>query len=47
MCVIGVGIGRFMFNIWYMCYKFGDRQICVYYRVCVLQVSVFAGLCLI
>jgi hypothetical protein len=29
MCVTGLGIGRFVFNIGYMCYRTGDGQICV------------------
>ena len=42
-----MGFGRFVFNIVYVCYRFGLRQVCVKYMVCVLQVWKSAGLCLI
>jgi hypothetical protein len=29
MCITGVGIGRFVFNIGYVCYRCGNRLVCV------------------
>jgi len=37
-CVTGVGIERFVLNIGCVCYRCGDKEICVKYTVNVLQV---------
>jgi len=47
MCVTGVGIDLFVFNIGHVCYRCGDLQVCVLCRNCVLQVMGFESLCLI
>ena len=47
MCVTGMGMGRFVFNIGYVCYRCGDRQVSVQNTVCVLQLWEWVDLGLI
>jgi len=44
MCVTIVGMGRFGFNIGYVCYRC-DMNVCVSYMVCVLELWGLADLC--
>jgi len=47
LCVIQVWGLEELFNIGYVCYRCGDRQVSVQNTVCVLQVWEWVDLCLI
>jgi hypothetical protein len=47
MCVTGVGICSFAFNIGYVCYRCGNLHVCVQCRLLELQLWESGDLCLI